>query len=188
LYSGGKFDLAGFCVGIVDRKKISDGSACKKGDLVIGLASNGLHSNGFSLVRKVFSAREIKRDLGRELLRPTRIYVKSLLELQKKVNVKAMAHITGGGFYENIPRVLPKNLGVRIDIGTWKIPKVFRTLSDKGQIEEKEMFRTFNMGIGVALVVNPQSASKVLAILDELGQKAWLIGELVPGKGAVIAG
>ena len=155
---------------------------------MIGVASNGLHSNGFSLVRKVFSAREIKRDLGQELLHPTRIYVKPLLELQNKVTIKAMAHITGGGFYDNIPRVLPKKLGARIDRGSWKIPKIFRILGEKGRIEEKEMFRTFNMGIGLALVVSPRSAAKALAALEKMGQRAWVIGELFTGKGAVIEG
>lgn len=188
LYTGGKFDLAGFCVGIVDRKKIIDGSACRKGDLVVGVASSGLHSNGYSLVRKVFSAREIKKELGGELLRPTRIYVKPLLELQKKVAVKAMAHITGGGFYDNIPRVIPKRLGARIDIGTWMVPRIFRLLREKGGIEEKEMFRTFNMGIGFVLVVSPRSAARTLAALEEMGQKAWVIGELITGKGIVIEG
>ena len=183
IYAGGKFDLAGFCLGIVDRKKIIDGSSCQVGDVVIGLASNGLHSNGFSLVRKVFSAREIKKELGRELLRPTRIYVKPMLELQKKVKVKAQAHITGGGFYENIPRVLPENLGVRINQKAWTIPKIFRTLSRTGRIDEAEMFRTFNMGIGMILVVSPRTAAKAMAILAGLGQKAWIIGDLVSGRG-----
>ncbi|NOR14476.1 MAG: phosphoribosylformylglycinamidine cyclo-ligase [Candidatus Aminicenantes bacterium] len=188
LYSGGKFDLAGFCLGIVDRKKIIDGSSCQEGDVVIGLASNGLHSNGFSLVRKVFSSREIKKELGRELLRPTRIYVKPMLELQKKVAVKAMAHITGGGFYENIPRVIPKRLGVRIDRKSWTIPKIFRSLSHKGRIEDVEMFRTFNMGIGLAVIVSSRSAFKALDMLEGLGQKAWIIGELVAGKGVTLEG
>jgi phosphoribosylformylglycinamidine cyclo-ligase len=153
---------------------------------VIGLASNGLHSNGFSLVRKAFSSREIKMELGRELLRPTRIYVKPMLELQKKVKVKALAHITGGGFYENIPRVLPEDLGVRIYQKAWTIPKIFRTLSRTGQIDEKEMFRTFNMGIGMILVMGPRTASKAMAILAGLGLKAWIIGDLVSGRGVTL--
>jgi phosphoribosylformylglycinamidine cyclo-ligase len=182
LYAPGKWDLAGFCVGIVDRAKIIDGRGCRAGDAMIGLASSGLHSNGYSLARKVFSAREIKGGLGRELLRPTKIYCATILEVLKAVPLKSMAHITGGGFYDNIPRVIPEGLAVKVEKGSWPVPLIFRTIEARGRIREREMYRTFNMGIGMALVVSPRYVDRALAVLSRLGQKAWVIGEVTRGN------
>jgi phosphoribosylformylglycinamidine cyclo-ligase len=186
LYAAGKFDLAGFCVGIVDKRKIIDGRRCRPGDKVIGLASSGLHSNGYSLVRKVFRPGEIKGRLGAELLRPTRIYTRPILQVLKKIPVKAMAHITGGGFYDNIPRVIPEGLGARIKKGSWPIPRIFRLIQERGKVGKREMFRTFNMGVGMIVVVAAGYTNQTIRILGRFGQKAWVIGELVAGKKEVL--
>ena len=181
MYAKDKFDLAGFCVGIVSREKIIDGSRCRTGDRIVGLASSGLHSNGYSLVRKIFSPEEIKGKLGKELIRPTRIYAKTILSLLKKVKIKAMSHITGGGFYDNIPRALPEGLSARIIKGSWPSPPIFNRIQKRGSVEETELFRTFNMGVGLVLVLSPRSVGRTLALLADVGQKAWDIGELVEG-------
>jgi phosphoribosylformylglycinamidine cyclo-ligase len=186
LYGPGKWDLAGFCVGLVDESKIIDGRACRAGDAVIGLASSGLHSNGYSLARKVFSEKEIKAGLWRELLRPTRIYCTAILEVLEKVRIKSMAHITGGGFYDNIPRVIPEGCGVRVEKGSWPIPPIFRKIQRAGNVGEREMFRTLNMGIGMALAVSARDADRAVALFAERGQKAWIIGEIVRGKREVV--
>ncbi len=182
MYAKDKMDLAGFCVGIVSQEQMIDGTSCRPGDLVVGLASSGCHSNGYSFVRKIFSQSELKGQLGLELLRPTRIYTPSILALIKKVPVKAMAHITGGGFTDNIPRSLPEGLSAHITIGTWPVLPLFRKIQKKGSVEDSEMYRTFNMGVGLTLIVGPQDAAKSIRILDDLGQKAWIIGEVVRGK------
>jgi len=182
LYARGKFDLAGFCVGLVDKQKIIDGRRCRPGDKVIGLASSGLHSNGYSLARQVFRPGEIKGRLGLELLRPTRIYTRPILQVLKRVQVKAMAHITGGGFYDNIPRVIPEDLTVRIKKGSWPVPRIFRLIQARGQVGEREMFRTFNMGVGMVVVVAAKDATRTVRMFERLGQKAYLIGELRRGK------
>jgi len=182
MYTKDKLDLAGFCVGTVSQEKIIDGSNCRPGDQIIGLASSGCHSNGYSLVRKIFTQNELKGKLGLELLRPTRIYAQNILHLIKKVPVKAMAHITGGGFYDNIPRSLPEGLSAEIKMDSWPILPLFRKIQKKGAIEDLEMFRTFNMGVGMTLIVSPKTAEKSIRILDKLGQKAWIIGEVVSGK------
>jgi len=181
MYSGDKFDLAGFCVGVVSREKIIDGHLCRKGDKIIGLASSGIHSNGFSLVRKIFSTKELKGKLGKELLKPTRIYTRSILKAMKEVQIKAMAHITGGGFYENIPRVLPGGLSVEIKKESWHVQPIFRVIQERSQVSEKEMFRTFNMGIGMALILGPRNARRTLNLFEKIGQKAWIIGEVIEG-------
>jgi phosphoribosylformylglycinamidine cyclo-ligase len=185
MYTRGKFDLAGFCVGMVSREKIIDGRQCCVGDRLVGLASSGLHSNGYSLVRKLFPSEEIQGKLGKELIRPTRIYVKTILSLVKKVNIKAMSHITGGGFYDNIPRALPQGITARINKVSWPIPSIFKKIQRRGGIEETEMFRTFNMGVGMVLVLSPRSVGRILAVLAALGQKAWEIGELIEGNNSV---
>jgi phosphoribosylformylglycinamidine cyclo-ligase len=182
LYPPGKWDLAGFCVGLVEESKIIDGRTCRRGDAVIGLASSGLHSNGYSLVRKVFSEREIKAGLWRKLLRPTRIYCAAILDVLKRVRIKSIAHITGGGFYDNIPRVIPEGLGVRVAKGSWPVPPIFRRIQRAGDIDEREMYRTLNMGIGMALVVSPGDADRTMALFSNRGIKAWAIGEVVRGK------
>lgn len=181
MYAKDTIDLAGFCVGLISREKLIDGRHCRKRDKVIGLASSGLHSNGFSLVRKVFNQKEMKGKLGRELLRSTRIYTPAILRLLRNVRIKAIVHITGGGFYDNIPRVLPEGLAVEINKGTWKIPRIFRMIQEKGLIKEKEMFRTFNMGIGMVLILSSQAVPKALTLLRRMKQKAWVIGEVIEG-------
>jgi len=158
-----------------------DGRRCRAGDAVIGLASSGLHSNGYSLARKAFTERELKGGVGKELLRPTKIYCSDILKVLKAVPIKSMAHITGGGFYDNIPRVIPEGLAVRIAKGSWPVPAIFRKVASKGRVGEREMFRTFNMGIGMALVVSPGHADRTLSLFARLGQKAWIIGEVVKG-------
>jgi phosphoribosylformylglycinamidine cyclo-ligase len=186
LYALGKWDLAGFCVGLVDAPKIIDGRTCRPGDKVIGLASSGLHSNGFSLARKAFSEKELKGKYGRELLRPTRIYTRPILEVLKKIRIKSMAHITGGGFYDNIPRVIPEGLRVIIRRGSWSIPPIFKTIREKGGIGDREMFRTFNMGVGMALVTAAADADLTIALFAKLGVKAWVIGDIERGEREVI--
>jgi phosphoribosylformylglycinamidine cyclo-ligase len=186
LYAKEQWDLAGFCVGVVDKSKIIDGRSCRRGDKVIGLASSGLHSNGYSLARRVFTEDELKGEIGLELLKPTRIYTRAILAAMKKVRIKAMAHITGGGFYDNIPRVIPAGLTVRITEGSWPIPPVFRLIQERGGVDEPEMFRTLNMGIGMVLVVGPREAQGAVALFQKLGHKAWIIGDLLPGPHGVI--
>lgn len=183
LYTRGKFDLAGFCVGIVSREKIIDGRGCRRGDRVVGLASSGLHSNGYSLVRKIFSQKEIKESFGRVLLRPTKIYTRAILNaLKNEIPIKAMAHITGGGFFDNIPRVLPEGVGVTIQKGSWPVPSIFQKIQERGQLGEREMFRTFNMGVGMALILSSRSAQKAVSFFEHQGHKAWIIGEVVEGS------
>jgi phosphoribosylformylglycinamidine cyclo-ligase len=190
MYAAEAYDLAGFAVGIVSRRKIIDGRRCRSGDAVIGLASSGIHSNGYSLVRKIFSSREIKTDawLGRELLKPTRIYARTILSVLKRIPLKAMAHITGGGFTDNLPRVVPQALGVRLHPGSWPVPRIFRLLREKGGVGEREMFRTFNMGVGLAAVADKADAARAVKAFTALGQKAWVIGEVVKGRHEVVIG
>ncbi|HVP92090.1 MAG TPA: phosphoribosylformylglycinamidine cyclo-ligase [Terriglobales bacterium] len=185
LYAPGKWDLAGFCVGLVDRPKIIDGRSVRPGDAVIGLASSGLHSNGYSLARAAFTEKELRGDIGRELLRPTRIYCSTILAVLKDIPVKSMAHITGGGFYDNIPRVIPEGSAVRVEKGAWPVPAIFRKIQARGRVAEREMFRTLNMGIGMVLVVAPDQAERAVSLFARLGQKAWVIGEVVKGKRGV---
>jgi phosphoribosylformylglycinamidine cyclo-ligase len=182
MYDRGRVDLAGFCVGIVSKEKIIDGSGCRPGDCIIGLASSGCHSNGYSLIRKVFSKQKLSGNLGLELLKPTKIYCRNILSLIKKVSVKAMAHITGGGFYDNIPRSLPKGLSAKIDKGTWPVLPIFQKIQIEGRIEDKEMFRTFNMGVGMTVIVRPSQVRKTIQLLKTLSQDAWKIGEVVSGE------
>jgi phosphoribosylformylglycinamidine cyclo-ligase len=184
-YAKDQWDLAGFCVGIVDRPKIIDGRSCRPGDKLLGLASSGLHSNGYSLARAVFTKAEMRGRIGAELLRPTRIYTRAILAAMKLVRIKAMAHITGGGFTDNIPRVVPEGVGVRIRRGSWPIPRIFTLIRARGRIEDREMYRTLNMGIGMAVVVGAREADRAAAIFGRLGTKAYLIGEVVRGKRAV---
>ncbi len=186
MYEKGRFDLAGFCVGVVDRAKIIDGRLCRKGDKIIGLASSGLHSNGFSLVRKAFTQEELKGKLGLELLRPTRIYAGAILKILKNIRIKAMAHITGGGLIENVPRVLPSGLGAKIRKDSWPVPAIFRKIQDKSRLEDMEMFRTFNMGVGMALILGPQNARRALQFFEGTGEKAWTIGEVIEGAHEVV--
>ena len=186
LYEPGKWDLAGFCVGLVDAGKIIDGRSCRPGDKVIGLASSGLHSNGYSLARRVFTEKELMGDWGRQLLKPTKIYTPVVLQALKKIQIKAMAHITGGGFYDNIPRVIPAGLQVRIKRGSWPVPRLFKEIQRRGEIADKEMFRTLNMGVGLVAVVAKKEAEAAVKLFEKLGEKAWIIGELVRGSQEVV--
>jgi phosphoribosylformylglycinamidine cyclo-ligase len=186
MYNRGEYDLAGFCVGVVEKNRIIDGSRIELGDTLIGIESNGLHSNGFSLVRKVFSKNELKR-YASELLKPTRIYVKPVLSLlyaisHKPYAIRGIAHITGGAFYDKIARILPGNLNARISKNSWETPKVFRLIQNKGNISEKEMYHTFNMGVGMVLVVASDSAAGIKSQLAKFNLNSWVIGEIVKGK------
>ncbi len=186
------YDLAGFSVGIVDREKILDNTAMRAGDIVIALASSGVHSNGFSLVRKVFDVEhaDLKapraelggRSLGDALLEPTRIYVKPVLALLEKVPVRGISHITGGGFYENIPRSVPDGLCARIDRKAVRVLPVFDLIAKEGGVSERDMFNTFNMGVGMSLVVPADRREETLAILRDQGEEAWVIGEIVQAE------
>lgn len=192
-YREGEYDLAGFVVGVVERKRVVDGSRIRPGDQLIGLASSGLHSNGYSLARKVLFERMglrpqdsvpgIRRSVGMELLIPTRIYVKPILRLLKEFSLHGMAHITGGGISGNLPRVIPDGYKAVIWRKTWPTPAIFRVIQEAGAIEEKEMLRTFNNGIGMILVVSKQDAGPVMSRLKEMGEKAYRIGEIIEGKG-----
>lgn len=185
MYNAEDYDLAGFCVGIVDKDKAIDGSNVKGGDKIIAIASSGPHSNGYSLVRKVIEATGASLDqdldgdtLGNRLMAPTRIYAKTILRLLKEININAIAHITGGGLSENIPRVLPKDCIATIDTTSWEIPAVFKWLQEGGNIEQAEMYRTFNCGVGMALVVPQDQAQYALDILNGQGEEAWIIGDI----------
>jgi phosphoribosylformylglycinamidine cyclo-ligase len=188
-YAAGEYDLAGFCVGIVDRESIIDGSTVAPGDTVIGLASSGLHSNGFSLVRKVLLDKkaydldahvpELAKPLGEELLTPTRIYVKPVIEVCARTQVKSMAHITGGGFIGNIPRVVPETCSVAIVKGSWQVPPIFQLLERESKLNDSEMFLTFNMGIGLVMVVGADQAEAAINHFRQLGIGAWIIGEVI---------
>ncbi len=194
-YDDGEYDLAGFAVGIVDREKIIDGSQIAEGDVLIGLPSSGIHSNGYSLVRKLFFENlgysvekpfdDSGKTLGEILLEPTRIYVKPCMALMEKYQIKGMVHITGGGFYENIPRVIPQGLRAVIELGTWPILPIFETIQELGNIEQDEMFSTLNMGIGMILVVNEQDGENIIRDLEANGEKAYRIGQIVSGDHGV---
>ncbi|GHU65044.1 phosphoribosylformylglycinamidine cyclo-ligase [Clostridia bacterium] len=197
LYSKGDYDMAGFCVGLVDRDRIIDGKDVKEGDVIIGIKSSGLHSNGFSLARKVlFEVGGLKitdkpealggRAVGEVLLEPTRIYTKQVRILLGRTHPKALIHITGGGFYENIPRVMPPGLGARIRKDSWTRPPIFDLIQSIGEIEEKEMFSTFNMGVGLMAIVDKAAATPVIELLAAEGEAASVIGEVALGSGITI--
>ena len=195
-YTPGEYDVAGFTVGIVDKKKMIDGSTIKEGDVVLGLPSSGLHSNGYSLARKVMFEKagykpEDKVELlgttvGEAMLKPTRIYVKTVLGMLEKAEVKGMAHITGGGFLENIPRVLPDDVDVIIEEGSWPVPPIFSLIESIGNIEKNEMYRTFNMGIGYVIITDQANAMKICDYMSEIKEEVYLIGMVVSGDKKVI--
>lgn len=190
-YSDGEYDLAGFALGIVDREKMITGADIQQGDVLIGLASSGIHSNGFSLVRRLlleenqYSLDEtlvgFDQPLGHVLLTPTKIYVKTVLSLLEKHQVKGLAHITGGGFYENIPRMLPENCQADIHMGSWPVPPIFDVLQKAGDLEEEDLFGTFNMGIGMVMAVAASEAASVMDELNRQGEQAWVIGKVTQG-------
>jgi len=185
MYSKGEYDLAGFGVGIVDRRDIIDGSRTAPGDIVIGLESSGPHSNGYSLVRKIFNEKELKRH-SKELLAPTRLYAKPVLALKKKIKIKGIANITGGAFYDKIPRIIPKGLAVEIHRGSWSVPEIFSIIKTRGNVDDKEMYRTLNMGIGMALVLAKSDADMAVKILSNNGLKSHIIGKVVKGSREVV--
>ena len=186
-YPEDEYDLAGFCVGVVDKKKILDKAAVKPGDKLVALPSTGVHSNGFSLIRKIIADLDLNMPfgdstLGETLLTPTKIYVKELLPLVETGLIKSAAHITGGGFFENIPRALPDGLSAKIEKANVKTPEIFRFLQEKGNIPERDMFNTFNMGVGMALTVSPETVEKVLCLCPG----SYILGEIVEGSEGVI--
>ena len=196
MYKEGEYDLAGFTVGLVEKKKVINGSKIKEGDKIIGLASSGLHSNGYTLARKILLEQEklrvedhieeLGRKLGDELLTPTRIYVPVILEMKKRYQVKGLAHITGGGIPENLVRVIPKKCQAVIELNSWPIPPIFKLIQKMGKVEHNEMYRSFNMGLGMIAVVEGRQADRVMQFLKSKKEKAFLIGEIGKGKGEVI--
>ncbi len=195
-YPVDEYDLAGFCVGVVDKDKVLDNKTIKAGDAVIALPSSGVHSNGFSLVRKVFDVEnaDIKtpvaelggKSVGETLLTPTKIYVKPMTALFEEVTVKAVSHITGGGFYENIPRSLPEGFGAKIDKSALRILPIFELIAKTGNIPERDMFNTFNMGVGMSIVVAPEDVEKTLEILKAHGEDAYVMGEIIESDEKVV--
>lgn len=194
-YPVDEYDLAGFSVGIVEKSKITDGKNAKKGDALIGIASSGIHSNGYSLVRSIFDlnsdkarenlsvySNELGKTIGEELLTPTKIYVKPLLKLIDEVGIHTVSHITGGGFIENVPRMLPDSLRAVIKKGSWDILPVFEMMRKKAELAERDMYNTFNMGLGMIVAVDAQKADEAVRILNEAGEKAFIVGELTDGE------
>ncbi len=195
-YQDGEYDMAGFAVGVVDEPCIISGASIQEGDVLIGLSSSGVHSNGFSLVRKLFFDRmgldvastlpELDRPLGEVLLTPTRIYVKPILAVYDSVAVKGAVHMTGGGFFENIPRIMPQGLMAKVNLNTWEPLDIFKAIAAHGHVSEAEMFATFNMGIGFILVLSPHDVDQTLDILKQKGEEARVIGQVVPGEEGVV--
>ena len=183
MYSGEDYDLAGFCVGIADKDKVIDGTKVADGDHIIALGSSGPHSNGYSLIRKVLEQSSPAEEQLNALIEPTRIYVKSILALIEKHSVHAISHITGGGLLENIPRVLPDNLAAKLDSDSWKLPEIFQFLQNGGNIDINEMYRVFNCGVGMVIVVPASESADAIDQLNNLGEDAWLIGEIVTNNG-----
>ena len=191
-YPEDEYDLAGFAVGVVDEKDIITGADLKAGDVLIGMASSGVHSNGFSLVRKIFKMDketlntyhdELGKTLGEALLAPTKIYVKALRSIRESgITIKACSHITGGGFYENVPRMLPEGKHAVIEKDSYEVPAIFRMMAREGKVEEKMMYNTYNMGLGMVLAVNPADADRTVVALAKAGEKAWTVGEVVAGE------
>ena len=192
-----EYDLAGFSVGVVDRSKVIDNTKMKEGDVMLALPSSGVHSNGFSLVRKVFDVDNCDltapvaeldgKSLGETLITPTKIYVKPVLALLKEVTVKGISHITGGGFYENMPRSIPEGLGVKINKSDVKVLPIFKLIEKTGNISEHDMFNTFNMGVGMSIVVAKEDIEKAIAVLRTHGEEAYVLGEIVKGDGVILA-
>ncbi len=196
-YPDGEYDLAGFAVGIVDKKDVINGKNITEGDVLVGIASSGIHSNGYSLVRKLFGDTNNSHDLDRYddrlkdkvlnvLLTPTKIYVRSVLNLISKVKVKGIAHITGGGFIENIPRIFPEGIGCEIDLASYPLPEIFRIMKEKSEASDAQLYNTFNMGIGMVFCVDKKDVEKTVAELTSTGETAYVIGRTVKGKGVAL--
>ncbi len=181
MYAEGEYDLAGFGVGIVDRSAVIDGTGTKPGDVVIGLESSGLHSNGYSLVRKVLSEKELKT-YSKELLKPTRLYARSVLALAKKIKIKGIANITGGAFYDKIPRIIPRGMAIEILKDSWRVPWIFDLIKKKGGVDDSQMYRALNMGIGMVLVIDRKFADRAVELLRLTGLKSHIIGRVLKGN------
>ena len=193
MYKTEEYDLAGFTVGIAEKAKLITGESIQAGDVVVGIQSSGLHSNGFSLVRQLVKSLDLSKvydglsePLGDVLLTPTKIYTKAIEAVLEKNDIKGISHITGGGFYENFPRILPEGLGVEIDSSQWEKPDIFNWLQDKGNLSNEDMYGTFNMGIGMALIVAKEDAEQIQMILNDLGETATIIGQVTPTEGVHI--
>lgn len=195
-YGPGEYDMAGFAVGVVDQSKMIDGSRIQKGDVVIGIPSSGFHSNGYSLVRKVFFEKmgatvdtyvdELGETLGEALLRPTKIYTRVCNTVLEKAEVNGIVHITGGGFFENIPRIIPEGLGVEISLGSWNVPALFKYIASCANIDEEDLFATFNMGIGMIMIVSKEQADLVMQLIKEAGETPCVIGKVIEGEGVIL--
>jgi phosphoribosylformylglycinamidine cyclo-ligase len=185
MYAAGEYDLAGFAVGVVEKRRIIDGSRIARGDVVLGLASSGAHSNGYSLIRKIIAVKNVDlaarfhgRTLGEVLLEPTRIYVKPVLKLARSVPIKGLAHVTGGGLIENVPRILPAGLAARIERAAWRLPPLFQWLQSQGNIADEELYRVFNCGIGLVAIVAPADAARAVRVLSAAGETVWRLGRV----------
>ena len=183
MYNGEEYDLAGFCVGIVDKNQVIDGSKVNEGDHIVALGSSGPHSNGYSLIRKVLEKSTPSSEQLNLLIEPTRIYVKSILSLANSLPVHAISHITGGGLLENIPRVLPDHLSAKLNSNSWSQPEIFKWLQKEGNIDSHEMYRVLNCGVGMVVIISKESSSQAIEHLSACGENAWLIGEVVHSKG-----
>lgn len=200
LYDEDEYDLAGFAVGACEKANIVTGEKIAEGDVLVGIASSGVHSNGYSLVRKivfedngyaidaVVEGYETLGKIGEALLTPTKLYAKPVMEMLKEADIHGMAHVTGGGFYENLPRMMPEGLATEVDLGTWPVLPIFEFLKDKGQLEDKDLYNVFNMGIGFVIAVKPQQADKIIEIAQKHGEKAYTIGRVVKGEGVIFNG
>lgn len=185
MYPPGEYDLAGFAVGIADRRELIDGHSTRPGDLVLGIESSGLHSNGYSLVRRAFTANELRR-YADILLRPTHIYTKAVLAVKDALTVKGIAHVTGGAFYDKVPRIIPKGMAIAIDKASWPVPPIFSLIRARSHLDDRQMYRTFNMGIGMVLVIAPKDAARAERIIRRAGFASFVIGAVVKGKKDVI--
>ncbi|MEH6936812.1 phosphoribosylformylglycinamidine cyclo-ligase [Bacillus sp. JJ664] len=198
MYPEDEYDIAGFAVGIADKSKLVTGQNIQAGDILLGISSNGIHSNGYSLVRKVLLEKggytldqhidQLGHTLGEELLRPTKIYVKPILNVLKNFEINGMAHITGGGFIENIPRMLPAGIGAEIDYGSWPIQPIFDLLEETGELKREEMFNIFNMGIGMVMAIKEENLHDIINLLEETGEKVFIIGRTNSGEGVTFGG
>ena len=200
LYDEDEYDLAGFAVGACEKAAIVTGEKIAEGDVLVGIASSGVHSNGYSLVRKivfedngyaidaVVEGYETLGKIGEALLTPTKLYAKPVMEMLKEADIHGMAHVTGGGFYENLPRMMPEGLAAEVDLGTWPVLPIFEFLKDKGQLEDKDLYNVFNMGIGFVIAVKSEEADKIIEIAEKHGEKAYTIGRVVKGEGVIFNG
>lgn len=182
-----QYDVAGFSVGAVDRKKVVTGKKIKAGNVILGIQSSGFHSNGYSLIRKIFSEKELRGPVGRKLLTPTILYVKPVLALVKKLPLHGIVNITGGGFYDNLPRVIPKGLGAQIDRSSWKVPEIFRIAQKAGGISDHEMYKTFNMGVGMVVILEKRHVRAAQKILKSFKLNSWPIGKITKQSGVTVA-